>query len=153
MMRSTGNGGRMPRGRARHGRRIAEGRRCYACRRGTITIDFAMVALTLVMAMIACIDIGRYVATRTALRNAMAEVLRAAMTDATLVGVETPKAHALSRVSMLDPMQFAISVERLPAGAPTTSVRVSASYGFSFITPLFGAQSRALTPQPLTTPI
>jgi Flp pilus assembly protein TadG len=122
-------------------------------RRGTITIDFAMVALTLIVAMIACVDVGRYVATRTALRNAMAEVLRAAMTDATLVGATTPKAYALSRVSLLDPSRFAISVERLPVGAPTTSVRVTASYDFTFITSLFGVQSRALAPQALTTPI
>jgi uncharacterized membrane protein len=123
------------------------------CRRGTITVDFALVALTALIAMIACIDIGRYVATRTALRNAMAEVLRAAMTDATILGSVVPKEYALNRVSMLDPSLFSIDVARLPAEGTATSVRVTASYSFTFMTPLFGTGQRALTPPALTTPL
>lgn len=122
-------------------------------RRGTIAVDFAVVAATLAVALVACIDIGRYIATRTALRAAMGEVARAAMTDATLDGDSAPKTFALSRVSLLDPALFAITVTRLPAGGPTTSIRVTASYTFSFITPLFGNRARSLTPQPLTTPL
>ncbi|PWS34190.1 hypothetical protein DFH01_26550 [Falsiroseomonas bella] len=117
-------------------------------RRGSVSLDFAAIAATLVIALIACVDVGRYVATRTALRAAVGEVARAAMTDAAITGSETPKALALARVSLLDPAQLTIQVNRA-----ATTVTVQASYTFSFISPFFGAEKDRRLAASVTTPI
>jgi Flp pilus assembly protein TadG len=117
-------------------------------RRGSVSLDFAAVAATLVIALIACIDLGRYVATRTALRAAVGEVARAAMTDTAITGAETPKALALSRVSLLAAEQLSIQVNRA-----ATSVTVQASYNFSFISPFFGTAKDRTLAATVTTPI
>jgi Flp pilus assembly protein TadG len=117
-------------------------------RRGSVSLEFAAVCATFVVALIACIDVGRYVATRTALRAAVGEITRAAMTDLTLTGSSTPKTLALSRVSLLDPAHFSIQVNRA-----ATTVTVQATYNFSFISPLFGADRDRTLSASVTTPI
>ncbi len=98
-----------------------------------------MIGALLLATALACMDMGRYMASRTALRAAVGEVVRAAVTTPTLTGCEAPETYALTRVSMLDPAELTICVTR-----GTTTVTINASYRFAFVVPLLG-EPRTLT--------
>jgi len=105
-----------------------------------VTLEFGLIAAFLIIVLAGTMDLGRFLATRTALRAAVGEVARAAMTNTALTGCSTPETYALSKVAMLDAAALGVCVTRA-----TGSVTVSASYSFTFIVPILGTAPRTLS--------
>jgi Flp pilus assembly protein TadG len=101
-------------------------------RRGSAAVEFALVGTIFLSVLFAVIDLGRYVASRTALRAATAEVVRAAVTDMTLSGCAMPKTLALAGAPVLQAALLNVCVVRA-----TDVVTVSADYTFTFHMPVF----------------
>lgn len=123
--------------------------RARRCRRGITTIEFALVGATLIVAIMATVDMSRFLATRTSLRAAVSDVSRAALVNRTL-GNTDAKARALARAPLLRSSRLTMTVTHNTAASPP-NVQVSATYTFSFVIPVFGAGTRTLRAS-VTTP-
>lgn len=108
-------------------------------RRGSAAVEFALIAGIFFSVMFAVIDLSRYMASRTALRAATAEVIRAAVTDATLAGCSTPKTLAVAGAPVLQATLLNVCVVRA-----TDAVTVNADYTFTFYVPVFSRTPRTL---------
>ncbi|WP_270936094.1 TadE/TadG family type IV pilus assembly protein [Falsiroseomonas oryzae] len=108
-------------------------------RRGSSAVEFGIALPILAIVMIACVDVGRYVAARNSLRAAVGEVVRAATTSTTMSGCTDPKTYALARVDLLEATLLNICVVRA-----ADSITVSADYTFTFSVLNFGTAPRTL---------
>jgi Flp pilus assembly protein TadG len=115
-------------------------------KRGTAALEFALTGAIFLSVMFGVIDLSRYVASRTALRAAVGEVARAAITDTT-INSTTARTLALAHGPVLTPTLFNISLSRA-----TDSVTVSADYTFTFLMPGFGSTPRVLSAS-ITSPL
>jgi Flp pilus assembly protein TadG len=108
-------------------------------RRGSAAVEFALVGTLFLTVLFAVIDLGRYMASRTALRAATAEVIRAAVTDATLTGCTVPKTLAVAGAPVLQAALLNVCVVRA-----ADVVTVNADYTFTFHMPVFNRTPRTL---------
>jgi Flp pilus assembly protein TadG len=117
------------------------------CRRGMVTLEFGLIAASLIIVLAGALDFARFLATRTALRAAVGEVVRAAMTSSSLTGCTTPETYAISKVAMLAANDLTVCVTR-----GTNSLTVTASYSFAFVIPILGTAPRTINAS-TTTPV
>ena len=108
-------------------------------RRGSAAVEFALIGTIFLSCMFAVIDLSRYVASRTALRAAAGEVIRAAVTDTALAGCTAPKTLAAAGAPVLQAALLNVCVVR-----GTDTVRVDADYTFTFVIPVFSRTPRIL---------
>jgi Flp pilus assembly protein TadG len=121
------------------------------CRRGIATLEFALVGATLIILILATIEISRFMAIRTSLRAAVSDISRVALVNPSLSSADA-KTRALTRTPFLRSslLTMTVAVTRNAAGTPEI-VQVSASYSFTFVVPVFGAPNRTLSAS-VTTP-
>lgn len=123
-------------------------------RRGTTTVEFALVGGLLVSLLLGTIEISRYLITREAVRTAMAEAVR--MT--TLRGSRnldasspacTSLAGSLTGMAASVPFLTAASLTANMSGCVTqagvTTVSITVHYPFAFGVALFGVPNRPIT--------
>ncbi|HEV7265131.1 MAG TPA: TadE/TadG family type IV pilus assembly protein [Falsiroseomonas sp.] len=111
-----------------------------------MSAEFALIGAAFFLLLFACIDVGRYVASRTALRAAVSEAVRAVTTDASLTGCDAPKTYALARTAMLIAANLTLCASRVePTGSAAGSVTVNASYVFTFVVPGFPHEPMTLS--------
>lgn len=113
------------------------------CRRGVVTVEFALISIMFFTAMFASIELARYVGTRTALRAAVGEVARMSLTDAALDGCTAPKTMALARTQLLSAAALNMCVQRPANAASPQVIRVTASYTFNFLISAFNKTPRS----------
>lgn len=109
------------------------------CRRGAMTIEFALIAGPLLIAILAVFDWGRYLGTRAAFSNAVAAVTREAVTNTAVHNCTTAETWALSRSALLDAAQLTVCVTADPT---TSTLTVTASYNFRFLFAFFATPPR-----------
>ena len=100
-------------------------------RRGSGTVEFALVAVVLVTLTFAVLDLGRWAYLNSAVLTVAQEAARQAAGDPSL-SPDTIKTRALARAPALDPGQLTLTVERRAA---TREVVVTAQYPYTPITP------------------
>jgi Flp pilus assembly protein TadG len=121
-------------------------------RRGTTTLEFALIGGLLVPLLLGGMDIGRYMLTQQAVRAAAAEAARMVTVRGNLnLNAGSPACNtlsgALSGVSARVPFLKAASLVVTMSGCATgsngiTTVTVAVSYPFSFQISYFAAKSR-----------
>lgn len=114
------------------------------------TLEFALVAGTLLIALVATFEISRFIATHAALRVAVTEVSRRALIDVNMNNT-TAKTFALGQAPLLNAARLTMTFNRDTAVTPPT-VAVTATYNFTFVSPVFGATNRTLNAA-ITTPV
>lgn len=112
--------------------------------RGTSTVEFSLVIVMLMLAFTAIVEVGRWEATRVALRTATAEALRIAMLDPDLAGCAAPWTRVSARVPVLEAGRITLCVTR-GTNSGLQQVSVTASYAYAFGAPVLGAASRTMT--------
>jgi Flp pilus assembly protein TadG len=122
-------------------------------RRGNVSVEFALIGATLFLVLFACLDFGRYVASRTALSAAVSEAVRGVLVDAALTGCDAPKTFAMARTATLAAANLTLCATRVePSGTTAGSITVNASYVFSFVIPIFAREPLTLSAT-VTSPI
>ncbi|WP_372624087.1 TadE/TadG family type IV pilus assembly protein [Falsiroseomonas sp.] len=122
-------------------------------RRGIVSIEFGLIGAAFFLLLFACIDVGRYVASRTALRAAVSEAVRGVMTDPSLAVGDAAKNYALARTAILNGAYLTLTASRVePTASTAGSVTVNASYVFTFVVPGFPREPMTLNAN-VTSPI
>jgi Flp pilus assembly protein TadG len=116
------------------------------CRRGLVTLEFALIAVPLIVAIMAILDFSFYLGTRAAFSNAVGTVTREALvnTDLRSSGAGSCSPEAETWVLGRSPLLSATRLQLCVAEVNTTTLQVTASYNIQFLFGFFAA------PQPLT---
>jgi Flp pilus assembly protein TadG len=121
------------------------------CRRGAMTLEFALIAGPLLVAILAVFDWGRYLGTRAAFSNAVAAVTREAVVNTTVRDCPAAETWVLARSALLTATPLTVCVT---ADAATETLQVRASYDFRFVFAFFATppQLSANITHPYTPP-
>ncbi len=123
-------------------------------RRGTTTVEFALVGGLLVSLLLGTIEISRYLITREAVRTAAAEAVRmATLAGGRNLDANSPAcnglAGSLAGVAATVPFLTAASLTASMSGCATqagvTTVSITVQYPFTFGVALFGTPNRPIT--------
>jgi Flp pilus assembly protein TadG len=109
------------------------------CRRGAITIEFALIAGPLLIAILAVFDLGRYLGTRAAFSNAVAAVTREAVVNTAMRNCGEPETWVLSRSALLTATPLSVCITE---NSGTQTLQVTASYDFRFVFAIFATPPR-----------
>ena len=123
-------------------------------RRGTTSLEFALVGGLLLSLLLGGIDLARYMFTQESLRATAAEAVRLATLrgsqnlnagTAACGNLAGSLAGASARVPFLQPSLLTATLSGCATQAGVTTVVVTVQYPFSFAVGLFGARSRPMT--------
>lgn len=109
------------------------------CRRGAMTIEFALIAGPLLIAILAVFDLGRYLGTRAAFSNAVAAVTREAVVNTTVHSCEAAETWVLARSALLTATPLTVCIT---ADNAAQTLQVTASYDFRFVFAIFATPPR-----------
>lgn len=122
--------------------------------RGVTSLEFALVGSLFMLLLLGSMEMGRYMVTLAAVRNATAEAVRLATLrgDQNMLAERAPctnLAGALAGVAAKVPSLVAASLTVTMGGCATnagaTTVNVTVNYPFTFAVTLFGATNRPIT--------
>ncbi|WP_035484778.1 TadE/TadG family type IV pilus assembly protein [Geminicoccus roseus] len=114
------------------------------CRRGTTSIEFAIVGAMFFTMMIGTIEIARLYFTQASLREVSAAAARRAMIDPALEGCSAPAAAVARTTPFLRTGNLRLCVSREVASGQVT-LTIDAAYPFSTVMPLFRLEGDQLT--------
>lgn len=114
------------------------------CRRGTVSIEFALVGSLFFTMLIGTIEVGRLYFTQQSLREATAAAARSAMLDATLSGCVQPAARVVAATPFLRPASLSLCIVRTVASGQVT-LTIDASYPFTSVLSVLHVSGNVLT--------
>jgi len=118
--------------------------RTLRCPRGTVVLEFALVAPIVILLFVGIAEFGRFYHARLTLQHAVREAGRFAVTGNTLVdpdtGQDLTRAESIRRVILDQAANLDLDVERLEidppdGGGPSAVVTVTAGFRFEFVAP------------------
>lgn len=123
-------------------------------RRGTTSVEFALVGGLTALLLLGCLEMGRYLITREAVRTAAAEAVRMATLrggqnldagSAACNGLSGSLAGVAARVPWLTAASLTATLSGCATQAGITTVTVTVQYPFTFVITLFGTPNRPIT--------
>ena len=123
-------------------------------RRGTTTVEFALIGSLLVPLLLGTIEISRYLITREAVRTAAAEAVRMATlrggqnldaSSPACTGLTGSLGGVAATVPFLNAASLTANMSGCGTQAGVTTVSVTVQYPFTFGIALFGVPNRPIT--------
>ena len=105
------------------------------CRKGTTSVEFALVGALFLALLIGTMEVGRFYLTQQSLREATAVAARRAMVDAAFSGCAAPLAEVAATTPLLNPASLTLCVTRTTSAGLTT-LTVDAAYPFAAVLPM-----------------
>lgn len=126
-----------------------------SARRGTVAVEFGLIAGILFTMLLGVVEIGRYWATQQSLHTLMAEALRQWQAEiGNIAGIDAGslatacaalKTPSLATVPLLKAGLVAYSGRQCSIASGVITVQVTISYPFTFFGPLLPSGARTLT--------
>ena len=114
------------------------------CRKGSASIEFALVGSVFFMVLIGTIEVGRLYFTQQSLREATAAAARSAMLDPALSGCVQPAAGIVAATPFLRPAALSLCVAR-SVSAGRTTLTIDAAYPFTSVLSVLQLSDDTLT--------
>jgi Flp pilus assembly protein TadG len=123
-------------------------------RRGTTSLEFALVGSLLMSLLLGSIEVSRYMFTLESMRVVVSEAVRLATLQgsrnmnagsAPCTNLSGPLDGAGAQTAFLDATLLTVVMSGCSTQAGITTVAVTVSYEFTFTVPLFGAANRPLS--------
>lgn len=122
-------------------------------RRGATTVEFALIGGLVVMLLLGCLEIGRYLFTAEAVRTATAEAVRLVTLrgsqnlnagSAACTNLSGALSGAAAKTPYLTPASLSVTMSGCASQAGVTTVTLTVQYPFSFVVDVFGARNRPI---------
>ncbi|WP_191058663.1 TadE family protein [Geminicoccus harenae] len=114
------------------------------CRKGTTSLEFAIVGALFFAMLIGTMEVGRFYFTQQSLREVTAAAARRAMVDASFSGCAAPLEEVAGMTPLLRSTSLTLCVTRTTSAGLTT-LTVDAAYPFAAVLPMLQLDGNQLT--------